>query len=61
MSCKTYSQIMEEIRPYLKGESAADVDAAIKAASAASHEDLVDAYESNREDERVNECKLHPR
>lgn len=48
MSCKTYSQIMEEIRPYLKGESAADVDAAIKAASAASHEDLVDAYESNR-------------
>lgn len=39
---------MEEIRPYIQGETREDIDAAMQAALYASHGDLVDAYESNR-------------
>ena len=48
MPCKTYSEMMQDIKPYLKGESAEDIEAAVRAVQESSYADLIDAYETPR-------------
>ena len=44
MACKTYYETVNDIRPYLQGETAEDIEAAIKATRDASYGDLVDVH-----------------
>lgn len=48
MPCKTYAEMMQDIKPYLKGESAEDIEAAVRATQESSYADLIDAYETNK-------------
>ena len=49
MGCSTYNEIIEQIKPYLRGESQEDIDAAIAAAREAELGDRIDAHEDTKQ------------
>ena len=48
MACKTYAELMKEIKPLMVGESQEAVDKAVREALEMDYVERVDAYESNR-------------